>query len=245
MRGTHDSSRCGRVPRFQTARERGSATRSQTGKIRMSSAASAEWLKRPEVLKRFLEEYDDKASARGATFPYIVKYVPIALRADNFDEWRKVEEDTGIARFSITDMRWIKPIGRREKHQRTAHLIVNFTTPKAANDVIRRELYIRGGRFKLKALFPEPQRCHKCSQIGWHKASECKSIVEVCGTCAKDHKSKLCRVTDKADMYCVNCKTRGHGSMDRDCPTFWARKKISADHRNYQNPTRVPHPGSS
>ncbi|KLO16682.1 hypothetical protein SCHPADRAFT_795310, partial [Schizopora paradoxa] len=195
----------------------------------MSSVESAEWLKRPEVLKYFLEKYDERASARGATFPYLVKFVPIALRTDSFDERRKVEEETGISRFAIEDMRWMKPISRREKHQKKAHLIVQFSSAKAANDAIRKEVYIRGGRFKLRALFPEPQRCHKCSQIGWHKASECKSITEVCGKCAGDHKTKLCRVVDKADMRCVNCKCRGHGSMDRDCPTFWARKKWLED----------------
>ncbi len=191
----------------------------------MSTKEGAAWLKRPDVLPEFVRYYDDRARAKGAMFPYMCKFVPVAFQINNFDERRQVEEDSHLPRYTLEDLRWMRPVDQREPNQRVATLLINFPSAEAANLATDNELYIRGAKLAVEPNYPEPQRCHRCSLFAAHKASECKSIIKVCGKCRGDHNTRLCRVTNPADLYCVNCKVRGHRSIDRNCPSFWARKE--------------------
>ncbi len=191
----------------------------------LNSAVSATWLMSTDVKPVFLEKFDPGASAKGATFPHKVRFVPVAFKIEDFDERRKIEEDSGLPRYSLDDLRWMKPVNKREKNQRCANLLIYFPIAQKTG------LYIRGARLKAVPQHPEPQKCNKCSRYEKHKAAECPSPVDICGICGKDHRTRLCTVTAAEDMYCVNCKQRGHGAISRDCPTFWVKKR-AMDSRN-------------
>jgi hypothetical protein len=40
------------------------------------------------------------------------------------------------------------------------------------------------------------------------------------------HRTDACTVETYADFKCANCKARGHGAADRECPVFKERMKI-------------------
>ncbi len=103
----------------------------------------------------------------------------------------------------------MKPIGKREKHQRYAHMLVLFEQPEEANTAIRNGLYIRGARVWPQLLFPEPLRCNKCSHYANHKAADCTAEHDQCGLCGQDHKTSRCTVTLPVDMYCGELQTAG------------------------------------
>ncbi|KLO04137.1 hypothetical protein SCHPADRAFT_793342, partial [Schizopora paradoxa] len=99
----------------------------------MSSKEGADWLKQPDVLKVFTKCYDAKATVRGATYPFFADFVPVAFQAQDFDERRKVEEDSGLPRYALDDIRWMKPVGKREQNQKVATLKIFFSSPVVAN----------------------------------------------------------------------------------------------------------------
>ncbi len=114
----------------------------------LNSSESATWLMSADVKTAFLDKFDPGASAKGATFPHKVRFVPVAFKIEDFDERQKVEEDSGLPRYSLDDLRWMKPVGRREKNQRWATLLVYFPTPEAGNIAQKSGLYIRGAKLK-------------------------------------------------------------------------------------------------
>lgn len=127
--------------------------------------------------------------------------------------------------------RWFRAISKREKYQRYAHMLVLFSSPEQANQAIRHGLYIRGAKLRPELLFPEPMRCNKCSQYANHKAADCPAVKDTCGLCGADHRTHTCSAHLPEDLYCVNCKQRGHGAVSRDCPTYWMKKR-AMDARN-------------
>ncbi|KLO05276.1 hypothetical protein SCHPADRAFT_790401, partial [Schizopora paradoxa] len=196
----------------------------------LDSVKSARWLKNPDVRARFVIDFDPGAVMKGTMYPCLLKFVPIAYQVDDRDERERVEASAHLPAGTLSNTRWMKPPGRREKNQRYAHLIAMFPSPETANTAIRHGLYIRGAKIMPVQLFPEPLRCNKCSMFAHHKAVDCPSKVQ-CGWCGREHKTNLCSVKLPEDMYCVNCKQRGHGAVSRDCPTYWTKKK-RMDSRN-------------
>lgn len=122
----------------------------------VSTKEGALWLKKPEILAEFVRQYDDKARAKGATYPYTARMVPIAFKVDSFDERRRVEEDSGLPRYVLGDIRWIKHESRREKYQKVANLLINFPTAEIANLAQTKDLYICGARVGVFPQHPEP-----------------------------------------------------------------------------------------
>ena len=55
----------------------------------------------------------------------------------------------------------------------------------------------------------------------------------MCSRCAKDHKTKDCKVTDLKDFSCTNCKAKGmrhdYTSVARICPVFIEAKACLHD----------------
>lgn len=196
----------------------------------LNSVESAKWLKAADTRVHFSYAFDEGATVQGSAYPCLLKFVPVAYQTNNRDEREEVEAAARLPLGTLSDTRWMKPPGRRELSQKYAHLIVRFPSPETANAAIRHGLYIRGAKVKSVQLFPEPLRCHKCSLYANHKAADCQS-KEQCGKCGREHKTQLCTARLAEDLYCVNCKQRGHGAVSRDCPTYWLKKK-RMDSRN-------------
>jgi hypothetical protein len=76
----------------------------------------------------------------------------------------------------------------------------------------------------------DPKRCLKCQGVGInHNAADCKSIHDVCARCAEMHRTDQCTVESLTDFRCANCKAKGHGAADRECPIFKERMKVLHD----------------
>src|ERR1700723_3440350 len=107
--------------------------------------------------------------------------------------------------------------------------MVGMISPEQANIAIRHGLVIEGKKVAVRRHRMDPKRCMKCQGIGVnHNAAECKFIHDVCARCAGMHRTSECAVTDFADFKCANCKTKGHGAADRECPIF--KEKTRAMH---------------
>ncbi|KAF8076828.1 hypothetical protein FPV67DRAFT_1392108, partial [Lyophyllum atratum] len=197
----------------------------------MNSSEAAEWLKKEDVKKAFLEKFGADAMVKDRTYPVFVEFVPTSLGDDASREIREIERSNGWAEGDIANAKWVRaPHARANPHQRTAHLILACGTKDAANRAIARGLVIEGKRVLARKLDQEPRRCLKCQFYGrTHIASECKQIHETCGTCAGHHRTKDCKEADTRKFACVNCRARGwrddHPSSARTCPVFLEAKE--------------------
>lgn len=132
---------------------------------------------------------------------------------------------------TITAMKWAKPVHRRSPEQRTAHLILTFTSADAANRAITNGLHICNRRCYVERVKREPTRCLKCQ--GWnHFAKECQEENNKCGNCTKNHRTNDCPTPQ--ERCCVSCKSDDHASWSRECPTF-IKKLNDLNDRNPEN----------
>ena len=128
-------------------------------------------------------------------------------------------------------MRWAKPIQRRSPGQKTAHLILSVADANIANRAIANGLTICSRRVYVDKIRKEPTRCLKCQ--GWnHFAAECTSETDKCSNCTEEHRTVNCPNPHR--RACVLCKSDGHGSWSRECPTF-LKKVEECNCRNPEN----------
>ncbi|KAF8580747.1 hypothetical protein K439DRAFT_1308217, partial [Ramaria rubella] len=166
----------------------------------------------------------------------IVEYVPISHSPDALGEMKRIEGYTGLNEDTLISTRWIKPVERRSKNQRTTHLIARFSDIESANIAIRDGMVIVGRRCGARRLKKEPRRCLKCQEIdSRHLAAKCPN-PEHGGTCGNEHRTSECTNHGEEDKtFCVNCKTEEHSSWSRGCPKFIesCQKIESRDSENF------------
>lgn len=191
----------------------------------METAEAAAWLKGNDVMDRFIAKYGGKSIIKNRAFTVVIEYVPVTidLEENPQDTYHILEKANNLQPLSILNAKWIKPPYRRTRGQRTAHLIMGFKSQDAANQSIKEGLVVAGKRVWARKLIHEPRRCLKCQRIGaGHLAAECSQKHDTCGTCAEDHRTETCKITEKHEFRCINCEKEGHAAWDRMCPDFLA-----------------------
>jgi hypothetical protein len=189
------------------------------------------WLTNQENRAKFCDKLGPNIIFRARAHNLIAFNVPIAINPEDQTHRQEVCEANNLDPDTIIAMRWAKPVHRRSPEQRTAHLILTFTSADAANRSITNGTYICNRRCHTERIKKEPTRCLKCQ--GWnHFAKECPEEGDKCGNCAKSHRTSDCP-TPQAKC-CVSCKTDDHASWSRDCPTF-TKKLSDFNDRNPEN----------
>jgi hypothetical protein len=189
------------------------------------------WLVKQENRDKLCNRIGPGVVFRARVHNLIAFNVPLGISPEDNNHRLEVCEANSLDPDTITLMKWIKPIHRRSKTQRTAHLIVTFNNADAANRAITNGLYICSRRCHVERMKREPTRCLKCQ--GWnHIASECLEKDDTCGNCTKKHRTNECPTPQT--RCCVSCKSNDHASWDRECPTF-IRKLNDLNNRSPEN----------
>ncbi|KIK38841.1 hypothetical protein CY34DRAFT_90288, partial [Suillus luteus UH-Slu-Lm8-n1] len=106
----------------------------------------------------------------------------------------------------------------------TAHIALSLSSKTLANQIICHGITIEGKKVYGHKLLPEPTRCLKCHIFdSGHIAAECQQEHDTYGTCREKHCTPECKEEDPSTYHCVNCKTTGHATWSRECPTFTAK----------------------
>jgi len=195
-----------------------SARKTSQGHIlyEVDSVETVEWLRSPEGSKIFISKFGSDVSLAAKPFPILVEFVPIHFNTDELSALREVERKKSLPIGSIKSARWIKPIKCRNPKQRRAHMSMELFRPCDVNRIIRDGLVVLGPRCPTRKLLPEPIRCMKCQSFeGSHFARDCTKLIDTCGTCAGNHRSKDCEVSSSDQRFCANCQEPGHAAWDR------------------------------
>ena len=97
---------------------------------------------------------------------------------------------------------------------------MSLNTPQAANKLIKGGVYHDHGKLRARKDKKEPLRCLKCQQWG-HMAKACPEEKDTCGTCGGEHCHSNCN--SYCTYFCVSCRSKEHGSLDRECPEYIAQ----------------------
>ncbi|EJF55579.1 hypothetical protein DICSQDRAFT_13396, partial [Dichomitus squalens LYAD-421 SS1] len=185
----------------------------------MASAELVKWL--VAHAQRFEAVLSEQAKIRPRQYKLVAEFTPVGFDPSREEVWRRTEEDLGLDEGAILEARWIKPVHRRYREQRFAHLLVTVSSPEAANKIIRAGLILAGRHVSVRKNLAEPMRCAKCHRYdAGHLAKECPQMYDTCGTCGRAHKTADCTMKDPQQHHCVNCNEKGHAVWDRDCPVF-------------------------
>ncbi|KAF8483198.1 hypothetical protein JB92DRAFT_2763031 [Gautieria morchelliformis] len=189
----------------------------------LETVEAARWIQANKIA--FLSKFSGTAMIKDRALSVIVEYVPLNHSPDVLAEMGKIERDSKLPSGSLISTRWIKPVHRRTAGQKSAHIIVKFSSTEATNQSIREGLIIAGKRTWARRMKREPCRCLKCQAYNArHIAAECNSH-ETCGTCGDEHRTADCQESDPKRCHrykCANCNMQGQASWDRTCPTFRA-----------------------
>ena len=197
----------------------------------MDSDAAETWLSEQENRDKICNKIGPGVSFRSRVHNLIAFNVPIGISPENQSHRQEICEANNLDPDIITTIKWVKPIQRRTKTQRTAHLFLTFNNADAANRAITYGLYICNRRCHAERVKREPTRCLKCQ--GWnHFAKECTEENDKCGNCTKNHRTSDCPAP--LTRSCISCKTDDHASWSRDCPTF-IKKLNDFNDRNPEN----------
>ena len=199
--------------------------------VEMESDEATVWLTNTDNRSKFNEKIGPNVNFCSRVHSLIAFNVPLAINPEDPKHRQEVCEANNIENDVMSAARWAKPINRRSPEQRTAHLILTFTSADAANRAITNGLYICNRRCYVERVRREPTRCLKCQ--GWnHFAKECQVETNKCGNCTKGHRTSDCPTPE--ERICVSCEVEGHASWSRECPTF-IKKLNDLNDRNPEN----------
>ncbi|KAI0686559.1 hypothetical protein C8Q76DRAFT_573623, partial [Earliella scabrosa] len=188
----------------------------------MGDAAGAAWLRDRSHSELFTAKLGVSAQIKPRAYKIIALFAPVRFDPESSMQLSAMEADADLPAQSILSARWIKQPSRRGPNQQVAHLMIEVSTPEAANAALRRGLVIAGKKVSARKNIPEPLRCHRCQRLGVsHLAAKCPQDYDTCGTCGSTrHRTSECAVMDSEKFHCVSCDQDGHASWDRCCPTL-------------------------
>jgi len=199
--------------------------------IEMENDHAATWINEADNREAFCRAVGPNVAVKSRTYSIIAYNTPLNVDPDNQQHREEICEVNHLEENAIVAMRWAKPIQRRSPGQKTAHLILSVADANIANRAIANGLTICSRRVYVDKIRKEPTRCLKCQ--GWnHFAAECTSETDKCSNCTEEHRTVNCPNPHR--RACVLCKSDGHGSWSRECPTF-LKKVEECNRRNPEN----------
>ena len=114
----------------------------------------AEWLRGESVIGRFADKMGGALNTRADLCMLIAEYVPISFNPGLLTAFGQVEQENGLAVGALREARYIKQVKYRKPTQRSAHMMMGFSSPEQANLAIRKGLVIKGKHCAGTGLTP-------------------------------------------------------------------------------------------
>ena len=104
--------------------------------IEVDSDSLAKWLTNKINRALFCMRLGKGVTFRSKTYNVIAFNTPLNIDPENQAHREEVNEANQLEENTISAIQWAKPTTRRAPQQQTAHMIVSFIDPEAANRVI-------------------------------------------------------------------------------------------------------------
>ena len=188
--------------------------------IEVDSDAAAIWFNDGVNRAEFCSALGDGFVFKTRIFNVLAFNAPLNLDPSNDSHMKEINEANDLDDNNITAIRWAKPIDRRTDHQRSAHLVLSFSSPDEANRAITNGIIICNKKCHVEKIRREPIRCLKCQRWN-HMAKDCTERGNTCSNCAGTHRTASC--LHPYMTRCVSCHSDDHASWSRQGPTFLKR----------------------
>ena len=110
--------------------------------IEVESDSTARWFANSVNRNSLCERLGSNFIFVARTYSVIVFNAPLTIDIHDTSHSSEICEANNWDDETIKEMRWVKPIDRRTPNQRSAHLIMLFTDPIAANRAIAEGIWI-------------------------------------------------------------------------------------------------------
>jgi hypothetical protein len=187
--------------------------------VEFNDRVTAEWFRKPETMKQFLEMFDTHATYKPRTYPVVLKFIPIPYNIEDPDNLRELEESSGCKSGDIAYAKWIKPPERRRQAQKHAHAKIYCISPDVANHLITSIVRVNGKVVATKRDTWEPAVCKKCQRYG-HYTGSCTATQNTCGKCGDNHRTSEC---ESPNRKCTPCGSTEHTTNSDNCPEYTRR----------------------
>jgi hypothetical protein len=199
--------------------------------IEVDSDIAAKWYANLNNRINLCGMIGEDVTFRARAFNVLAFNVPLTIDISDIKHVEEINEVNDLEDYSVTAIRWAKPTNRRSPQQKSAHLVLTFANPDAANRAISNGITICHKKCHVERIKREPIRCLKCQ--GWnHMARDCSETSSKCSNCAGEHNTADC--PQPRTKRCLSCKTADHASWSRECPVF-LRKVDEFNERNPEN----------
>ncbi|THU90543.1 hypothetical protein K435DRAFT_624025, partial [Dendrothele bispora CBS 962.96] len=150
-----------------------------------------------------------------------INFLPVWFKPKDENDLCELESINELPVCSISKARWANGTddGIKKPNELSATLLLKVNDPDVANDMIVKELRVKGKRCPVTKQIQEPLTCFHCQGIH-HTTHTCPQIegAPTCGNCGGEHRTKGCPNPDK--KHCTRCNSDDHASRDRECPKF-------------------------
>ena len=147
--------------------------------IEVDSDAAAKWFTDGVNRAEFCSALGDGFVFKTRIFNVLAFNTPLNLDPTNDSHMEEINEANDLDNNKITAMRWAKPIDRRTDHQRTAHLVLSFSSPDKANRTITNGILICNKKCHVEKIRRELIRCLRCQRWN-HMAKDCSERGNTC-----------------------------------------------------------------
>ncbi|THU76419.1 hypothetical protein K435DRAFT_813425 [Dendrothele bispora CBS 962.96] len=166
----------------------------------MNSPAAAKWP------RNIINSTQFETTANGAIdliqreYGLAINFVPVYFKPKDENDLREIESINELPVCSISKARWANGTddGKKKPNQLSATLLLKVNDPDVANDMIVKELRVKGKRCPATKQIQEPLTCFHCQGIH-HTTHTCPQIegAPTCGNCGGEHRTKGCPNPDK------------------------------------------------
>ncbi|KAJ7123431.1 hypothetical protein C8R44DRAFT_579689, partial [Mycena epipterygia] len=104
--------------------------------LHLNTMQAAQWVRVPWCIAAFLMGMGGMSIYCPRSYSVVVEFVPVTFDPELGQAFETVEVANGLERGSLMQVRFIKPVVRRNPGQRSAHAIFSFENAAAANHAI-------------------------------------------------------------------------------------------------------------
>ncbi|EJD51554.1 hypothetical protein AURDEDRAFT_44000, partial [Auricularia subglabra TFB-10046 SS5] len=100
------------------------------------SKEAVEWITADDVWATFVQNFEPGVTLRPRHYEVLLRNLPLSYDPPSADFASALRDTNSLPDGWLHGARWMKSTERRSSTQRSAHVILSFRTPEAANEVL-------------------------------------------------------------------------------------------------------------